>query len=117
MVPSAPGLSSTTTGSPHLVESRSANMRAAASLALPGGNVTINFTGRSGQPARATFGKVMLVRNATITKKAEAWALRGQRCQASGHGLLRSAVPDVAKAVCFQSFIIVAPTLSEADRI
>src|SRR6195256_5896578 len=67
MVPSAPGLSSTTTGLPHFLPSASANIRAAASLALPGGNVTISFTGRSGHSARAAFGKANTALQARTT--------------------------------------------------
>src|SRR3984893_8465623 len=70
MLPAARGLSSTTTGLPHFFPSASANIRAAASLALPGGNVTISFTGRSGHSARAAIGKARTAQTETMTKES-----------------------------------------------
>src|SRR3954464_9287096 len=57
MVPSAPGLSSTMTVWRHILPSASAIIRAAASFALPAGNVTIILTGRCGHSDRAEFGR------------------------------------------------------------
>src|ERR1700675_2817645 len=72
MVPSAPGLSSTTTGLPHFLPSASAKIRAAASLALPGGNVTISFTGRFGHTAHAAIGKAKTALQARTTIRKSA---------------------------------------------
>ena len=53
MLASAPALLSTTTGLAHRFERPSAYRRAAASLALPAGNGTINRTVRVGQGSAA----------------------------------------------------------------
>ncbi len=69
MVPSAPGLASTTTVLRHLFPSASAIIRAAASFALPAGNVTIIFTVRSGQSARAETGRATVAQAAAASKR------------------------------------------------
>src|SRR5258708_23769802 len=108
MVPSAPGLSSTTTGLPHFLPSASANIRAAA-LALPGGNVTISFTGRSGHSARAAIGKAKaaLQARATIreTVRRPAHALTCSRRNFPSE----KPVSAIAKIDLRRNIIIVAP--------
>src|SRR6478609_2542778 len=112
MVPSAPGLSSTTTGLPHLLESPSANIRAAASLALPGGNVTINLTGRSGQPAWAEKGKSRIAAktNAAIQAVALGHHARLFRAVKISASELRELESEIIS--CRQIVIASVPTLS-----